>query len=120
MTIYESGEDYLEQILVQQLEKGHARSIDIAIALGYSKPSVSIAMKSLREKGLITMDAANHISLTEEGQRIAERIYERHQKLTAYLVSLGVSAANAKEDACKMEHDISEETFRAMCAQLEK
>ena len=114
MAIHESGEDYLEQILIQQNENGHARSIDIASALNFSKPSVSIAMKTLRERGYITMDEGSHIRLTEEGRVIAERIYDRHRKLTAFLVSLGVSEDAAREDACKMEHDISEETFQAM------
>ena len=120
MAIHESGEDYLEQILIQQNEYGHARSIDIASALNFSKPSVSIAMKTLRERGYITMDEGSHIRLTEEGRTIAERIYDRHRKLTAFLMSLGVSEDAAHEDACKMEHDISEETFMAMCATLEK
>ena len=119
MAIHESGEDYLEQILIQQMQNGFARSIDIAAALNFSKPSVSIAMKTLRERGYITMDAGNHIRLTDEGRVIAERIYDRHRKLTAFLISLGVSEEAAREDACKMEHDISEETFHAMCKRLE-
>ena len=119
MAIHESGEDYLEQILIQQMHQGYARSIDIATALNFSKPSVSIAMKTLRERGYITMDEGSHIRLTEEGRVIAERIYDRHRKLTAFLMSLGVSEEAAREDACKMEHDISDETFQAMCATLE-
>lgn len=118
MDIHESGEDYLEQILILQTKGGYARSIDIAVALNFSKPSVSIAMKTLRERGYITMDAESHIRLTDSGRAIAERIYDRHQKLTAFLVSLGVSESAAREDACKMEHDISDETFHAMCAML--
>lgn len=118
MDIHESGEDYLEQILILQTKGGYARSIDIAVALNFSKPSVSIAMKTLRERGYITMDAESHIRLTDSGRAIAERIYDRHQKLTAFLISLGVSETAAREDACKMEHDISDETFHAMCAMI--
>lgn len=118
MAIHESGEDYLEQILIQQAQNGYARSIDIAAALNVTKASVSIAMKTLRERGYITMGEGSHILLTDEGRAIAERIYDRHRKLTAFLMSLGVSEAAAREDACKMEHDISEETFMAMCARL--
>ncbi len=120
MEIRESGEDYLEQILILQTQGGYARSIDIAVAMNFSKPSVSIAMKTLRERGYITMDAESHIRLTESGRAIAERIYDRHQRLTAVLVSLGVSPEAAREDACKMEHDLSDETFHALCKLLEK
>ncbi len=120
MEIRESGEDYLEQILILQTQGGYARSIDIAVAMNFSKPSVSIAMKTLRERGYITMDAESHIRLTESGRAIAERIYDRHQRLTAVLVSLGVSSEAAREDACKMEHDLSDETFHALCKLLEK
>ncbi len=120
MEIRESGEDYLEQILILQTQGGYARSIDIAVAMNFSKPSVSIAMKTLRERGYITMDAESHIRLTESGRAIAERIYDRHQRLTAVLVSMGVSPEAAREDACKMEHDLSDETFHALCKLLEK
>ena len=120
MGIHESGEDYLEQILIQQSKNGYARSVDIAAALNFSKPSVSIAMKTLREKGYITMDAASHIRLTDSGMEIANRIYDRHRKLSAYLISIGVPEDKASEDACKMEHDISEETFHAMVNHTEK
>lgn len=115
MEIRESGEDYLEQILILQSQSGYARSIDIAVALNFSKPSVSIAMKTLRERGYITMDAESHIRLTDSGRAIAERIYDRHKRLTAVLVFLGVSPDTAREDACKMEHDLSDETFHALC-----
>ena len=120
MEIRESGEDYLEQILILQSQSGYARSIDIAVALNFSKPSVSIAMKTLRERGYITMDAESHIRLTDSGRAIAERIYDRHMKLTAVLVALGVSEESARVDACKMEHDISDETFHALCDLLKK
>lgn len=120
MEIRESGEDYLEQILILQSQGGYARSIDIAVALNFSKPSVSIAMKTLRERGYITMDAESHIRLTDSGRAIAERIYDRHQRLTAVLMALGVSEESAREDACKMEHDISDETFHALCDLLKQ
>lgn len=114
MNIHESAEDYLEMILMLQEEKGFARSVDIAASLGVTKPSVSFAMKKLRENGYITMGEDNYISLTEKGRVIALRVYERHKALTALLMGLGVSAETAREDACKIEHDISEETFEAL------
>lgn len=114
MNIHESAEDYLEMILMLQEEKGFARSVDIAASLGVTKPSVSFAMKKLRENGYITMGEDNYISLTEKGRAIALRVYERHKALTALLMGLGVSAETAREDACKIEHDISEETFEAL------
>ena len=117
--IRESGEDYLEQILILERTGGFARSIDIAAALNFSKPSVSIAMKNLRERGYITMDADSHIHLTEYGREVAERVYDRHEKLTACLMHLGVPEQIAREDACKMEHDLSEETFHALCSVLD-
>jgi len=114
MNIYESAEDYLEQILMLLEQKGHARSIDIAAGLNVSKPSVSVAMKKLRENGYITMGTDNNISLTDKGYAIARKIYDRHQVLTKYLIQIGVPADIAREDACKIEHDISEETFAAI------
>lgn len=119
MNIYKSAEDYLEQILMLLEQKGHARSIDIAVGLNVSKPSVSVAMKKLRENGYITMGADNNISLTDKGYAIARKIYDRHQVLTKYLVQLGVPAEIAREDACKIEHDISEETFAAIRSRIE-
>ena len=119
MNIYESAEDYLEQILMLLEQKGHARSIDIAAGLNVSKPSVSVAMKKLRENGYITMGSDNNISLTDKGYAIARKIYDRHQVLTKYLVQLGVPADIAREDACKIEHDISEETFAAIRSRTE-
>ncbi|MBQ8162125.1 MAG: metal-dependent transcriptional regulator [Clostridia bacterium] len=112
MTIHESAEDYLESILMLRLEKGYARSVDIAQRLNVTKPSVSVAMKQLRENDYILMDDDNLITLTEKGKAIAERIYDRHTTLTEYLVMLGVNRETAREDACKMEHDLSEETFQ--------
>ena len=92
-------------------EKGNVRSIDIASELGFSKPSVSIAMKRLRENGYISMDENNMIMLTDKGRKVATRIYTRERELTLFLENLGVSTETAKKDACKMEHDLSEETF---------
>ncbi|MBE5782826.1 MAG: metal-dependent transcriptional regulator [Clostridiales bacterium] len=114
MNIHKSAEDYLEMILMLRENKGYARSIDIANGLAVSKPSVSFAMKKLRENGYILMDEENHITLTEKGQEIAQRMYERHRALTVFLVQLGVDEAIAREDACKIEHDISPETFEAI------
>ena len=118
MNIYESAEDYLEQILMLLEKKGHARSIDIAVGLNVSNPSVSVAMKKLRENGYISMSSDNLISLTDKGYAIARRIYDRHQTLTRYMVQLGVPAEIAREDACKMEHDLSEESFAAISGQI--
>lgn len=112
--IRESAENYLETILVLQQRKGSVRSIDIAAELEFSKPSVSVAMKNLREKGCITVDGDGIISLTQEGKAIAERVYERHILFTQWLISLGVDPEVAAEDACRIEHVISEESFRAI------
>ena len=120
MNLFESGEDYLERILVLKDRNGQVRSIDIATDMGFSKPSVSIAMKKLKEGGFILIDGNGLISLTEEGHEIAARIYERHQVLTTYFVSLGVPEDIAKKDACKIEHDLSDETFKAIKNSLKK
>ena len=120
MTNYsESSEDYLESILMLKEELGKVRSIDIVYKLGYSKPSISIAMKKLREKGLVNMDRDGYITLTEEGLAVARNTYDRHKVLTAYFISLGVSPQTAEDDACKIEHDISEETFRCIRTQMQ-
>lgn len=118
MNIHESAEDYLEQILMLLEKKGHARSIDIANERNVSKPSVSIAMKKLRENGYIKMGMDNMISLTDKGYAIARKMYDRHQALTKYLLQLGVPEEIAKGDACKIEHDLSEESFAAICSQI--
>ena len=110
----ESMEDYLETILLLHNKKSTVRSIDIVNELGYTKASVSVAMKGLREKGLITMDEVNYITLTAEGLAIAEKILERHTLISDWLIRLGVSEETAREDACRIEHDISEETFNAL------
>ena len=120
MRIHKSAEDYLEMILRLNEEKGYARSVDIATGLGVSKPSVSVAMKQLREGGYILMDKDNYITLTDTGMEIAQRIYERHKVLTRMLTMIGVDEKTAEDDACKVEHDISVQTFTALKEQLEK
>ena len=110
----ESMEDYLETILILNQKRGKVRSIDIVGELGYSKPSVSVAMKGLREKNLITMDEVGYIELTDSGRKKAEQVLERHNLLTECLIKIGVSEKVATEDACRIEHDISEETFEAL------
>ena len=118
MNIHKSAEDYLEMILMLREEKGYARSIDIASSLGVTKPSVSFAMKKLRENGYILMDEDNYITLTEAGMEIAQRIYDRHKALTTFLIQIGVDEKTARDDACKIEHDISDETFHAVRKQI--
>lgn len=118
MHIYESAENYLEAILVLKNEKGAVRSIDIAQHLKFSKPSVSRAVSQFRENGLILVDKDGWITLTEAGLQIAEHIYERHLCLTEWLLSLGVSPKAAASDACKIEHDISDETFEKLKAHI--
>ena len=112
MKIYESAENYLEAILSLRERHGTVRSIDIANELRFSKPSVSVAMKKLRESGYIEMDKDGLISLLPAGEEIAVRILERHQLLTRFFIRLGVSPEVAAADACKIEHDLSEETFQ--------
>lgn len=116
MNIYESAEDYLERILMLREKNGVVRSIDIARDLDYSKPSVSIAMKRLRENGYIQMDADGSITLLPPGEEIAQRIYARHRLLTEFLLQLGVSPENAAADACKIEHDLSQESYERIRA----
>ncbi len=116
MVIHKSAEDYLEAMLMLKEERGYVRSIDVATQLGVTKPSVSYATKRLRENGYITMDAAGMISLTDAGREIAERMYERHKLLSRLLIGLGVSPETAREDACKIEHDLSAESFAAIRA----
>lgn len=111
MKILESAENYLETILILKQRNGYVRSIDIANELSFSKPSVSNAMKSFREKKLITMDTGGLIELTPKGEEIAKDVYEKHVLLGKYLMLLGVSEDIAKADACRIEHVVSEETF---------
>ena len=114
MKIQESAENYLETILVLNNKNGSVRSIDIAMELGFSKPSVSIAMKNLRENGYIAVDDGGCITLLDKGRQIAETIYERHTLLSDWLITLGVDAKIAVEDACRIEHVISAESFQAI------
>ena len=114
MQILKSSEDYLEAMLIMKERHGSIRSIDVAAELGVTKPSVSYATKRLRENGYITMDKDSFITLTDKGMEIAQRIYERHKLMTELLMRLGVDAQTAREDACKIEHDISDTTFDAM------
>ena len=115
----ESIEDYLETILTLQKKLGQVRSIDIANEMNFSKPSVSVAMKNLREKGFITIDESGHILLTDNGQKQATDVFEKHTILTNWLISLGVDKEIAQEDACRMEHDMSDETFLALKAHIQ-
>ena len=115
MKIQKSGEDYLEAMLILQEEKGYIRSIDIATLLGVTKPSVSYAVKKLRENGYISMEANGPITLAPAGMKIAKRIYERHKTLKAFLMKLGVEEETAEEDACEIEHVISHDTYMAIC-----
>ncbi len=113
MEINKSSEDYLEAMLIMQEEHGYIRSIDVAGHLGVTKPSVSYATKRLRENGYITMNPDGLITLTDSGMKIASTIYERHQVLTSFLISIGVDPETARDDACKMEHDMSPQSFEA-------
>jgi len=115
MEIHKSTEDYLEAMLILKESHGYVRSIDIAGKLGVTKPSVSYATKRLRENGYITMGSDGLITLTDSGMKIAATIYERHRLLTEFFIHIGVDPETARKDACKIEHDISEETFDALC-----
>lgn len=110
----ESQEDYLETILLLQKRLGQVRSIDIANEMNFTKPSVSVAMKNLREKAYITMSENGLITLTDSGKKRAENVLERHTILSDWLISIGVSRQTALEDACRVEHDLSEESFAAI------
>ena len=116
MTIHESAEDYLEAILILRERQGTVRSIDVVHQLALTKPSVSVAMKRFRENGYIQMDADGSITLLPPGEEIAQRIYDRHKLLTRLLMGLGVSEDTAAADACKIEHDLSDETFEKLKA----
>ena len=108
---HESSEDYLETILILRERKGNVRSIDIVNEMNYSKPSISIAMKKLRACGMIEMDMNGYITLTDEGEEIAKKIYARHQLLQDVLIALGVDPQTASDEACKIEHDINDDTY---------
>lgn len=116
MKIHESAEDYLEAILILRERQGMVRSIDVVHQLALTKPSVSVAMKRFRENGYIEMDGDGYIALLPPGEEIAQRIYNRHKLLTHFLMSLGVSEETAAADACKMEHDLSDESFEKIKA----
>ena len=118
--IQESGQMYLETIYVLSKTKSLVRAIDVGEHMGYSKPSVSRAMGILKERGLITIDDGGHIALTEKGSEIAVSMYERHTILSRFLRSIGVSEETATEDACRIEHCISEESFEAIKRAIEK
>ena len=120
MHIHQSAEDYLEAILRLRETKGQVRSVDIAQLLGVTKPSVSFAMKRLRENELIHMAEDNLITLTNKGEEIAMRVYDRHKTIMSFLMHLGVEESIAREDACQIEHDISEESFTALRRHLLK
>ena len=115
MTLGRSAEDYLEAILMIHERQGYVRSTDVAEQLGISKPSVSNATKRLRESEYLTTDPAGMLVLTASGMEIASQIYARHRALTDFFIRIGVSPEQAREDACKIEHDISQETFEALC-----
>ena len=114
MKIQKASEDYLEAMLMMKEKRGYIRSIDIAAQLGVTKPSVSYATKRLRENGYITMDTDGLITLTDKGMEIAERMYERHKLLAELLIRLGVDPETARADACRIEHDLSVESFDAI------
>ena len=115
MKIQKSSQDYLESMLMMQQEHGYIRSIDIADKLGVTKPSVTYATKRLRENGYITMDKDGLITLTEQGMAIAASMLDRHHTLTRFLMALGVDEETAESDACKLEHDLSQTSFDAIC-----
>ncbi|MCR4688926.1 MAG: metal-dependent transcriptional regulator [Saccharofermentans sp.] len=110
-----SSEDYLETMLMLKEKNGYIRSVDIASHLGVTKPSVSTAMKRLRENGYIEMNRSGFITVTEKGMQIAQKVYDRHKSLTKFFISLGIDPKIAEDDACCIEHDISDETFQALC-----
>lgn len=120
MHLQESGEMYLETIYILSKKSSYVRSIDVGEYMGYSKPSVSRAVSILKKGGYVLMDDNGHLTLTDTGLEIAQKIYERHATLTDFLIRLGVNEKTAAEDACKMEHDISDETFAAMKKHAEK
>ena len=118
--IGKSAEDYLESMIILKEKNGYIRSVDIAGFLGVTKPSVSNAMKRLREEGYIEMNRSGFITVTEKGMDIADKIYTRHKKLTDFFVALGVDPDIAEDDACKIEHDLSDVTFDAICSHIDK
>ena len=120
MAVSEAIENYLETIYILSQQQSEVHAIDICSYLSYSRPTVSIVLRQMREHGLVTVNEDNHIYLTEEGMKIATHVYERHEVLTRMLMMLGVSKETALHDACKIEHDLSDETFDAIKRHLEK
>ena len=120
LDVTEAIQNYLETIHILSLEQSEVHAVDICNHLSYSRPTVSIVLRQMRENGLVTVDDMNHIHLTEEGLRIAQSLYERHNVISELFISLGVSREVAVEDACKIEHDLSEETFAALKAHLQR
>ena len=114
MRITESTENYMEAILILQQQNGEVRAVDIAHYFGFSKPTISQYMKQYAQQGLVEVDGNGHITLSGEGRAIAEHIFERHQVITAVFTALGVPEEIAREDACKVEHDLSQQTYEAM------
>ena len=120
MSIHESGENYLEQLLLLSREKQKVRAVDLCAALGFSRPTVSIMLRELRAGGFVIVLDNGGLALTEKGEAVAKKIYERHCLITELLVSMGVSRETAREDACKIEHDISDETLNCIRAAVER
>lgn len=120
MAIHESGENYLEQILILSSQKSKVRAVDLCAALGFSRPTVSVMLRELRSSGFVTVTDEGGLTLTEKGLAVAQRMYERHCLLAQALVAIGVSQSTALEDACKIEHDLSEETVSCLKAFLAK
>lgn len=120
MIMGESAENYLETILILSQKKSAVRSVDIATELGYSKPSVCVAMRNLREHGYVVTDGDGSISLTESGLEIAKNVYNRHETITKWLMGIGVSSDQAAIDACRIEHVISQESFECLCKSVNK
>ncbi len=120
MAIHEAAENYLETIYMLRKKHGHCRSIDVATDLGYSKPTVSVAMRNLRASGHVLMDEAGELTLTPLGLEVAQKMYERHELIASFLISLGVPEEIAYRDACKIEHDLSPESFAAIKETLPK
>ena len=119
MSIHESGENYLEQILMLSGSQEKVRAIDLCTALGFSRPTVSVMLRELRASGFVCTAENGGLALTEAGRAVADRMYERHCVITKALMALGVSRKVAQEDACKIEHDVSDETFQKICEFLE-
>jgi Mn-dependent DtxR family transcriptional regulator len=120
MAVTEAVENYLETILILSHKQPDVHAIDICSYLGYSRPTVSIVLKKMKDDGLVNVDADNHITLTASGKQVAEHIYERHRMLSEFFEYLGVNRDIAAEDACKIEHDISDETFECLRKHFDK